>query len=77
MVFPRKCPILCFGARGFVRVSSGALILLRDVTGKPSLRLAVLVSLLERGNAERLAGVVIAVLNNYFRWSLRPAMLRR
>ncbi len=60
-----------------LRVSSVALFLLRDVTGKPSLRSAVLASLLERGNAERLAGVVIAALNNYFQWSLRPAMLRR
>ncbi len=66
-----------FRSTWFLRVSSVALLLLRDDTGKPTCDWRSWFLCWNTEDFERLAGVVIAALKNYFRWSLRPAMLRR
>ncbi len=54
-----------------------ALLLLRDDTGKPTCDWRSWFLCWNAEDVERLAGVVIAALKSYFRWSLQPAMLRR
>ncbi len=72
-MFPRKCPILCFGACGFVRVSSVALFLLRDFTGKFSLVIGGLCSVLEHGSCCCWFCGVTALRSLGFFWMVSPA----
>ncbi len=69
--------MLEFRSTWFLRVSSVALFLLRDVTGRPTCDWRSWFLCWNAEDVGRLAGVVIAALKNYFRWSLRLAMLRR
>ncbi len=72
-MFPWKCPILCFGACGFVRVSSVALFLLRDFTRKFSLVIGGLCSVLERGSCCCWFCGVTALRSLGFFWMVSPA----
>ncbi len=65
LMFPRKSPRLC--SRRCCVTS----------LGKPTCDWRSWFLCWNAEDVERLAGVVIEALNNYFRWSLRPAMLRR